>query len=301
MASCSNGDETATNATSQDERVAVDVAPEAAVSAESGIDVTSRGEGSTDIVLIPGLASPASVWEDTATRLEDTHRLHLVGVRGFGGSNPSASTNDVADRMVQDVVAYLDGNDLDNVTIVGHSLGGFTGLRAALASDRVGRVVVVDALPFYPLVFSPDATVESAAPRAAAMAMQLRNMPPAAYAAMARRNAAIMSRSPEAVAQIGDWSVASDPDTVAEAMEALMTTDLRPRLPEIDVPVHVLVAHDPAMGIEREAYLKRWRDAYAATPNLSFVPIDDSYHFIMFDQPEAFASALDAALKETDK
>ena len=300
LAGCSNGGESTTHATSPDERVSVDVAPETALPLESSIDVAVRGEGPADVLLIPGLASPASVWEGTATRLEDTYRLHLVGVRGFGGSNPSASTEDIADRMVQDVVAYLDGNNLDDVTVVGHSLGGFTGLRTALASDRVGRVVVVDALPFYPLVFSPNATPEATAPQAAVMAMQMRSMPPDAYADMARRNAAIMSKLPDAVARIGDWAAASDPDTVAEAMEALMTTDLRPRLPEIDVPVHVLVAHDPAMGVEREAYLKRWRDAYADTPTLTLVPVDDSFHFIMFDQPEAFASALDAALEETE-
>ena len=278
----------------------VETQAQAPETADTGVlDIEVRGSGSSDVLLLPGLASPADVWDATAERLEGAHRLHLVGVRGFGGTPASSDTDSVADRIVDEVVAYLEANGLQDVTFVGHSLGGFTGLRVALASDRVGRVVVVDSLPFYPLVFAPDATPESVAPQAEMMLAQMGGMDAQAYARVARGNAAIMSKSPEAVTRIGDWAAASDPATVVDAMGTLMRTDLRPQLSDIDVPVHVLVAHDPAMGVDRDTYLGTWRTAYADVADLTFVPVDDSFHFIMFDQPEAFAAALDAALEET--
>ena len=262
------------------------------------IDVDVRGSGTSDILLIPGLASPKAVWDETVARMDTDHRMHTVGVRGFGGVPADVETDDVFARIVEDIKAYLDTNDLRDVTVIGHSLGGFAALHLALETDRVGQVVVVDSLPFYPLVFDPDATVESVAPQAATMAAQMRALPPDAYAAQARRNAAILSMSQDRVQQIGDWAAASDPDTVVEAMETLMTTDLRPRLSEIGIPVHVLVAHHPAMGVAREAHLERWREAYAALPDLTLTPIDGSFHFIMFDQPEAFAASLQDTLPE---
>ena len=262
------------------------------------IDVNVRGDGTSDVVLVPGLASPKAVWDDTVDQMGSDYRVHIVGVRGFGGVSADAKAENVFARIVEDMEAYLDTNDLRDVTVIGHSLGGFAALHLALETARVGQVVVVDSLPFYPLVFDPDATVESVSPQAAMMAAQMRALPPDAYAAQARRNAAIMSTIPERVRQIGDWAAASDPDTVVDAMETLMTTDLRPQLPEIRTPVHVLVAHHPAMGVARETYLERWREAYAVLPDLTLTPIDGSFHFIMFDQPEAFAALLQDTLPQ---
>jgi pimeloyl-ACP methyl ester carboxylesterase len=54
---------------------------------------------------------------------------------------------------------------IEKPAIVGHSLGGLLALMiAAKAPDAVGKVMVVDALPFYALLFNPAATVEMTKP-----------------------------------------------------------------------------------------------------------------------------------------
>ena len=45
------------------------------------IIVETRGRG-PDVILIPGLGSTATAWGPAVNRLDDTHRLHLVTVRG---------------------------------------------------------------------------------------------------------------------------------------------------------------------------------------------------------------------------
>jgi pimeloyl-ACP methyl ester carboxylesterase len=43
----------------------------------------------------------------------------------------------------------------------------------------------------------------------------------------------------------------------------------------------------PAANVEAT-----FRNAYANTPHINFTRIDDSFHFVMLDQPEAFATVV---------
>jgi pimeloyl-ACP methyl ester carboxylesterase len=48
--------------------------------------VQRLGERGTPIILVPGLASGAWVWQDTASRLQDSHTVYVVTLSGFDGS-----------------------------------------------------------------------------------------------------------------------------------------------------------------------------------------------------------------------
>ena len=271
------------------------VLPEPPVTLERGaMQVTVSGEG-PDVVLIPGLASPADVWDATVRQLDADRRVHVVGVRGFGGLEASDSPAPVVPALVAELAAYMEG--MRGVTVVGHSLGGVVALQLARDVPAVSRAVVVDALPFYPVLFDPDATVESAAPGAQAMLSRMAGVDVEQFRAMQRQGAAIYAKSPEDVARIGDWGAASDRPTVISATGTLMATDLRPDLASITKPVRILFAHDPAMGRAVEDYSALWEAQYADLPDGELTRIDGSYHFIMFDQPEAFAAALSDALE----
>ena len=62
--------------------------------------------------------------------------------RGHGLSEHSDSYG-YADYE-QDVVSVLDRLELDDVTVAGHSLGGYVGLLTATRTDRIGRVLALD-------------------------------------------------------------------------------------------------------------------------------------------------------------
>ena len=51
------------------------------------------------------------------------------------------------------------------------------------------------------------------------------------------------------------------------------------------------------MGASAAAIDKTYADAYAALPGVTLKRVDDARHFIMLDQPQAFASAVEAFLK----
>lgn len=261
--------------------------------------VDVRGKG-PDVILIPGLASSRDVWSDTAKRLEATHRVHLVQVNGFAGApaGPNAE-GAVVEPLEEEIAAYIADKKLKQPAVIGHSLGGFTGLMLAQRHpDAVGRLMIVDALPFFSVLISPVATVEAIKPQAATLRDQMLAQTPEAFAAGQTRTMATLVKSPEGREKAVGWSLASDRKVVAQGMYDVMTTDLRPVLETVKTPVTVVYARDDqAMGPMGAFVGQLYAVNYAALPNETLVQIDGALHFVMLDQPEAFAKAVDTFLK----
>ena len=134
------------------------------------LSIVKLGHGAP-VVLIPGLASPRAVWDGVAPDLARTHTVYVVQVNGFAGDAPGANlAPGVLDGIVADLDAYLVTEKVGPVPIVGHSMGGLIALMMARAHPgRVSRLMIVDALPYIGLLFSPAATVPLVEPQAKAM------------------------------------------------------------------------------------------------------------------------------------
>ncbi|WEK28062.1 MAG: alpha/beta hydrolase [Candidatus Pseudomonas phytovorans] len=257
------------------------------------ISVKVEGSG-PDVILIPGLASSREVWSGLASTLRQQHRLHLVQVAGFAGS-PAVPTVDgrVAAPVAEAVADYIRSQHLEAPAIIGHSLGGEVALMlGARHPGQVGRLMVVDALPFYTLLINPMATAEAAAPQAAAFRDAMLAAPPAQAEAMQRTAIERLARKAEARPALVEAALRSDRKTVADATYELMTTDLRPELARIQAPVEVVYAYDPLFGIPAAGVDAMFANAYTGTLHISFKRIDGSFHFVMADQPQAFTEAV---------
>lgn len=259
--------------------------------------VTVTGKGS-DVVLIPGLASSAAVWDATVKQLSTTHRVHVVQVAGFAGAPVAGNAEGpVVEPLVEAVDAYIKANRLRSPAIIGHSMGGFTGLLLAQRHpEDVGRLMIVDSLPFFSLLFSPTITVESVKPQAAAMRDATIAMSAEAFASQQAMAAPRYVKSPEGQALMLAWSKASSQSVVGRAMYDLLTTDARPGLGGVKAPTTLLYPYDPAVGAPVTMIEKIYADAYAGLPGVTLKRVDDSRHFIMLDQPTAFAQAVEAFL-----
>jgi pimeloyl-ACP methyl ester carboxylesterase len=93
-----------------------------------------------------------------------------------------------------------------------------------------------------------------------------------------------------------DDALASDRAVTASAYHELIVTDLRPELPRIGVPVTVLHVQTPNLPLTMEQFDAFYRAAYSGLPNVTIRRIPDSYHFIMYDQPDRFAVEVKAFL-----
>lgn len=193
------------------------------------------------LLMIPGLNSSAEAWRETCLALKDV-QCHLVQLPGFAGAAAAdPRPAGFLPAMRGQLLAYLHDQHLGPVVVVGHSLGGVLGLQMAQAEPKaISALVVVDALPFLPAARDPSATADSVRP----MADQLRKGMLAADAVQwqAQLKAGLpgMTRDPRRQAELGRWGEASDRQTTADAMHAVMTTDLRDSIASITAPTLVL-------------------------------------------------------------
>ncbi len=254
------------------------------------ISIVSSGKGDP-VVLIPGLASPRSVWDGIAPELARGHRVILVQVNGFGGDAAGKNTGPgVLDGIVSDLAAYLAREKIDKPAVIGHSLGGLVGMM--LAKDHpqaVGKLMVVDALPFYGALMGPGATPETVRP----MVEQFRTM--LVSGPVPTQPPPNMSNTPAGQAKVLEWLKASNRQVVGQAMVEDATKDFGPELPALaGTPVTVLYAVPNA---ERAALTGGlYASAYSRLPTAKLVPVENSAHFIMLDQPRAFAQHVQAFL-----
>lgn len=270
-----------------------------AAAAPTRFTVEVRGSTGPDVILIPGLTSSRDVWAATAKALQGGHRLHLVQVRGFAGSEAGPNAEGpVLDGLVEELAAYIRANNLKAPAVIGHSMGGLTALLLAERHpDLVGRVMIVDALPFFGMLFGPTATAESLRPQAEQTRTLYQTMPAEQLAQVQTSTMQRLVKNEVGRAEALKWSLASDPRVVGQVTYEVMTTDVRPRLATVQTPVTVLYARDDAMGLMAASVDPLYQGAYAALPNKRLVRMDGAFHFIMFDQPEAFQREVETFLK----
>ncbi|MDB5693354.1 MAG: hydrolase, alpha [Alphaproteobacteria bacterium] len=262
------------------------------------ISVEMRGSG-PDVVLIPGLSSSPKVWEGSVAAVPG-YRYHLVHVAGFDGAAPGANASGpVVAPVAEEIARYIREKKLNRPALVGHSLGGTWAMMiAARHPELASKVMVVDMMPYLGAMFAPP----GAAPDAVrTTAEQIRTAIAGGRGEQRRQSieqtiAAMVKTESQRAGPIAQ-SLASDPAVSGQAMYEIITTDLRPELANIKVPLIVLwvvPANAPVTVAQLDQF---YRLSYAKAPQAVLKNIPDSYHFIMLDQPAVFARELRAFLK----
>ena len=266
--------------------------------ASDRIHVAVEGQG-PDVILIPGLSSSPEVWQGTVDHLNGAYRVHRIHVQGFAGAPAEGNaTGPVAAPVAEEIARYIREQGLTKPAVVGHSMGGTMGMMlAARHPDLVGRLMVVDMIPFMGAMFGPPGTTaESVKPVADQVYAGQSSAPREQYLTQAK--AAVTGMIKTEAARTGPLAdvETSDQQVSASAFRELIVTDLRPELGKITAPVEVLYVkfNDPRMtdAITDAIY----QMSFSTLQGAKLKRIDDSAHFIMLDQPTAFYSDLDAFL-----
>lgn len=266
--------------------------------ASDRIEVTTRGTG-PDVILIPGLSSsPGRAWDSTVAAMPG-YRYHLVQVKGFAGMPVAANaTGPVAAPVAAEIARYVREAGLKRPAVVGHSMGGTIGLMlAARHPQAVGRLMVVDMLPFLGAMFGPPgATPDSVRPIAEQIRTAMNGPSSPAGDQMLTTMINGMVRTESARAPILADSRNSDRAATANSYYELVTTDLTPELSRIAVPVRVLYVTPtgaPLTDAQIDAIYKR---AYAPVPGATLTRVPNAAHFLQIDNPTFFQSELKSFL-----
>lgn len=105
------------------------------------------GEG-PDVIIMHGLFGMNDNWNTLGKRwAEDCRmRMHMLDLRNHGQS-PHSSEHSYRE-MAEDVVEYMDDNNLESAIVMGHSMGGKVAMRMAVDHpERVSKLVVIDIAP----------------------------------------------------------------------------------------------------------------------------------------------------------
>ncbi|WP_372784399.1 alpha/beta hydrolase [Phenylobacterium sp.] len=251
-----------------------------------------------DVVFIPGLASSRATWKATAERLRGHYRLHLIQIAGFAGEPARANAaGDVLVPTAEAIDAYLVQEKLTPAVLIGHSLGGTTILYLAEKHpEHLKKAMMVDAIPFMGVLFGAK-DADAVRPMAAQTRDMMAKGGPGYASGLTPMVKGMVSREPDQQTVIG-WGLASDPSVVGRAAYDDFTLDLRPDLAGLKTRLTLLYPDNKPSGAPTAAVDAQYQAAYAAAPVVKLVRIDDAKHFIMLDQPQAFAAALDAFLAQ---
>ncbi|QDH72455.1 alpha/beta fold hydrolase [Brevundimonas sp. M20] len=270
------------------------VAPAPFVSDRLSVEVVGQGP---DVILIPGFGCSRDVWRAEAERLKATHRVHLVQLAGFAGEPWAHGDGPFIQPVIDELARYIRTQGLARPAVVGHSMGGLSALMLAQQQPSlVGKAMTVDSLPFFSALYGPQATVETARPFAEQAAAGILNTPDEAFRTGQNAAAAGLARDPETRVKMVEWTLAGDRRAMAAAIREVMTTDLRPGLATMTVPVWAPYASDADGGAPAAVADTVWGREYATLPGVRLIRVDDSRHFIMSDQPAKFAELMDQFL-----
>lgn len=106
---------------------------------------------STPVVFVHGTAAFGAFFAPLMAQLPDT-RMIAFDRPGYGLSDPFEYTEGNSKRTATDVIeGVLDNLGLEQIHLVGHSMGGHASIRFALnRPDRVRRIVTLGAIPGFP-------------------------------------------------------------------------------------------------------------------------------------------------------
>ena len=250
--------------------------------------VTQQGEG-FPVLLLPGFATPGSVWDETVAHLPDGYSYYQVSYAGFNGLAPIDTP--WYETIKRELIAYVVDHDLRELRLIGHSLGGNLATEiAADLPDRVAQLVIVDALACMREVMMPGVSAEQLA-YDSPPSQQMLQASDETMRQTARMTAQSMTQAPDKVDSLEHWIMQADRKTYVYGYVDLLKQDLRPKLSQITAPTLILGAPFP----NTEAVKSTLEQQYADLENKTIRVAPDSRHFIMFDQPEWFYEQINAA------
>ncbi|MGE7121416.1 alpha/beta fold hydrolase [Peribacillus sp. NPDC046944] len=96
----------------------------------SNLSYIDRGEGKDTLLFIHGFCGSHEYWQKLIPNLQKKYRVIAVDLRGHGASESNVTSFSIED-MAEDIALFLEDQDIEQVYLFGHSLGGYITLAFA--------------------------------------------------------------------------------------------------------------------------------------------------------------------------
>jgi len=263
-------------------------------------DVQVKGEGQP-IILIPGLTCGAAVYDETVEQLSKNYECHTLTLAGFAGQPPLKEVKTLyVEAFKTEIIQYIENKKLKDVILIGHSLGGFLSQMIAMEQPKfLSKVVIIDALPFLQAASNPYATSGINQKQIEDYIAGFSGKSEEELRKMRLPSAQFLALDTSKWETIIDFAMASDLETEANCFGELMGTDLRKDLEKAEVPILVLAAwaESPSFPMFSKSYVENmYKNQYKAAKNCKVQVVENTKHFIMYDDFEAYIKTIESFL-----
>lgn len=234
-----------------------------------------------DIVVLHSLLADRRAFDPVLPALADKHRVTLINLPGFHGSQPPLlALLDAYVATIED--AFDEFGIAEDAVLIGNGFGGTVALAFALAHpERIGKLVVSDAAAAF---------TEDGRRQFAAMAEKVASGGLGSIAEIAAKRVfspGYLAAHPEAIAARKEVLLGIDPKAFQAACTILQEVDLVPLLDRLHVPTLVVCGEfDQATPpvLAKQIADKIDGAAYVELPGCGHCP--------PLEQPQAFVAAI---------
>lgn len=243
------------------------------------IKVETIGKGKA-VFYLPGFTAPGSIWKETLENINLNRKSYLVSYAGFNGNKPIKMP--WYKSIKASIVAYMKENNLSDIIIIGHSMGGNLALDIAYElPDKVSKIVLVESLPCIREIMMPNVPAANLFYDSPYNKKML-DMNKKHFENVATMMATNMTLNKDKVKVLKNWILEADRETWVYGYTDLLKLDLRNILNQVKCEVLILGTSFPNL----ETAKKNYESQYSNLPNKTIVMASNSKHFIMFDQPK---------------
>ena len=199
------------------------------------IHYESGGSGSPALVFIHGWSCDRSYWSAQLPVFAATHQGVAIDLAGHGDSGINREDWSMA-NFGDDVAAVADALQLEEIILIGHSMGGPVALEAArLLKGRVKMVIGADTLS--------DVSLRYADEQLAGMLTAMKADFPGTVEGLVRTSFFLPTSDPALIDQIARDMSAAPPTAGIGAFEGFarwFDEDVEKTLADIEVPIHLI-------------------------------------------------------------
>ncbi|TGE28884.1 alpha/beta fold hydrolase [Hymenobacter metallicola] len=207
------------------------------------VEVTGKKNG-RPLLLVPGYVAPGEVWREIAAELGRRYQCHVVTLAGTGGMAPLTVAPGASyyATYARALAAYVQQHHLQKPVLVAHQTGGMMALRAATDFPELfGGLILLEALPAPFAVHNPRLTPDSLKlPAREQLLSRLVSMAQGTFLQQQQMFISTWATDTLQQRRLLGWAAQADRTTWANIVYESMTTDLRPALPRLQVPVLLL-------------------------------------------------------------
>ena len=238
------------------------------------------------VILLHGWVESWGLWQTTMEALGNQYRCYALDFWGFGESGKKRDSYAVGDFMDL-ITQFMDVLGIAQSPIIGHSMGGTAALGATVRHpDRITKVCVIGS-PIVGTSLSP--LLQIAGVRV--FGSLARTFLPLVKLAL-RLAAPAITRDPTWYSRQARDLSATTVDSFFSSIGSLRRTDLRPRLPEIKVPIMGIYGGRDVVVNPHE-----YQPLRAGVPQARIEIMPKSGHFPMLDEPDEYLSLIRSFLE----